>query len=95
MSLVSVIFVRGRTHSFAFNCLDLKTEQISMAEGNTNPHEMSSEMFHEIETECSDAAPGKIALLLKIMQPGGHPLPVGVVTERSVMALLTDATMSH
>ena len=63
-----------------------------MAEGNANPHEMSSETFHEIGTECSDVAPGKIALLLKIAQPGGHPLPVGVVTERSVMALLTDAT---
>ena len=63
-----------------------------MAEGNTNSHEMSSETFHEIEMECSDAALGKIALLLKITQPGGHPLPVGVVTERSVMALLTDAT---
>ena len=63
-----------------------------MAEGNTNSHEMSSETFHEIETECSDAAPGIIALLLKIMQPGGRPLPVGVVTKRSIMALLTDAT---
>ena len=63
-----------------------------MAKGNTNPHEMSSKTFHEIETECSDAAPGKIALLLKITQPGGHPLPMGVVTERSIMALLTDAT---
>ena len=31
-------------------------------------------------------------MLLKITQPGGHPLPVGVVTERSVRALLTDAT---
>ena len=65
---------------------------ISMAKENANPHEMSSETFYEIETECSDAAPGKIALLLKIMQPGGHPLPVGVITERSIMALLTDAT---
>ena len=68
------------------------TGQISIAKGSTNPHEMSSETFHEIETECSDAAPGKIALLLKITQPGGCPLPVGVVTERSIMALLTDAT---
>ena len=63
-----------------------------MAEGSTNPHEMSSETFQEIEMECRDAAPGKIALLLKIMQPGGHPLPMGVITERSIMALLTDAT---
>ena len=68
------------------------TGRISMAEGNANPHEMSSETFHEIEAECSDAAPGKIALLLKITQPGGRPLPMGVITERSVMALLTDAT---
>ena len=63
-----------------------------MAEGSTNPHEMSSETFHEIEMECSDAAPGKIALLLKITQPGGCPLPMGVIAERSIMALLTDAT---
>ena len=63
-----------------------------MAEGNANPHEMSSEMFHEIEAECSDAASRKIALLLKITQSGGRPLPVGVITERSVMALLTNAT---
>ena len=71
MSFVSVIFVRGRTHSFAFNCLDLKTEQISMAEGNTSPHEMSSEKFHEIETECSDAAPVycDILTLLHILAP--------------------------
>ena len=46
-----------------------------MAEGNTNPHEMSSETFHEIDMECSDAALGKIALLLKITQPGGVPYP--------------------
>ena len=60
---------------FKFNCFDLTTGQISMAEGNANPHEMSSETFHEIETECSDAALGKIALLLKITQPGGVPYP--------------------
>ena len=77
---------------FEFNCFDLTTGRISMAEGNAYPHEMSSETFREIEVECSDAAPGKIALLLKITQLGGHPLPVGVITERSVMALLTDAT---
>ena len=63
-----------------------------MAEGSTNPHERSSETFHEIETECSDAALGKIALLLKITQPRGCPLPVGVITERSIMPLLTIAT---
>ena len=75
---------------FIFNYLT--TGRVSMAEENTNPHEMSSETFHEIETECSDVAPGKIALLLKITQPGERPLPMDVVTERSIMALLTDAT---
>ena len=94
MSLVNVILVFSckRKDTFVKNYLDLTTRQISMAKGSTNNHERSSDTFHEIETECSDAALGKIALLLKITQPGGRPLPMGVITERSIMALLTDAT---
>ena len=45
-----------------------------------------------IETECDDAVPGKLVLLLKITQPGGRPLPVGVITERSIMALVKEVT---
>ena len=36
--------------------------------------------------------PTKLALLLKITQPGHRPLPIGVITERSVMALVKNVT---
>ena len=50
--------------------------------------EMSVETFHDIEVECNDAMQGKLALKLHLSQPGNHPLPVGVITERSLMALV-------
>ena len=34
----------------------------------------------------------KLPCFSKLRNLGGHPLPVGVITERSIMALLTDAT---
>ena len=45
-------------------------------------------MFHDIEVKCNDAVQGKLALQLHVSQPGNHPLPVGVITERSLMALV-------
>ena len=48
--------------------------------------ETSGEMFHDIEVECNDAIQGKLALQLHVTQPGNCPLPVGVITERSLMA---------
>ena len=58
---------------FALNCFDLTTGRISMAEGNANPHEMSSETFHEIEMECSDVAPEKLPCFSKLRNQGGIP----------------------
>ena len=63
-----------------------------MAEGSTNLHDVSTETSHDIDTECNDAAESKLVLLLKITQLGGQPLPIGVMTERSVMVLVKDAT---
>ena len=49
-------------------------------------------MFHDIEVECDDAMQGKLALQLHVSQPSNHPLPVGVITERSLMALVKQVT---
>ena len=57
-----------------------------MASGQSG--ETSGEMLHDIEVECDDAIQGKLALQLHISQPGNHPLPVGLITERSLMALV-------
>ena len=57
-----------------------------MATGQSG--EMSGKMFHDIEVECDDAMQGKLALQLHVSQPGNHPLPVRVITERSLMALV-------
>ena len=57
-----------------------------MASGQSG--ETSGETFHDIKVECDNAIQGKLALQLHISQPGNHPLPVGVVTERSLMALV-------
>ena len=57
-----------------------------MASGQSG--ETSGEMFHDIEVKCDDAIQGKLALQLHVSQPGNHPLPVGVITERSLMALV-------
>ena len=54
--------------------------------------EISGEMFHDIETECDDAVQGKLALQIHITQPGNRPLPVGVITERLLMALVKRVT---
>ena len=48
--------------------------------------ESSAETFHEIESE--KVCPTKMCLLLKVTQSGQRPLPNGVITERSVMALV-------
>ena len=62
-----------------------------MAEGSTvTKDETPLEEFHEIE--CDNEMPTKLALLLKITQPGNCPLPIGVITERSVMALVKNVT---
>ena len=57
-----------------------------MATGQSS--EMSGETFDDIEVECDDAVQGKLALQLHVSQPSNHPLPVGVITERSLMALV-------
>ena len=57
-----------------------------MATGQSG--ETSGEMFHDIETECDDPFQGKLALQIHITLPGNHPLPVRVITERSLMALV-------
>ena len=61
-----------------------------MATGQSG--ETSGEMFHDIETECDDAVQGKLALQIHITQPGNCPLPVRVITERSLMALVKRVT---
>ena len=61
-----------------------------MATGQSG--ETSGETFHDIEVECDDALQGKLALQLHVSQPGNHPLPVGVITERSLMALVKRVT---
>ena len=61
-----------------------------MATGQSG--ETSGEMFHDIEVECDDAVQGKLALQLHVSQPGNHPLPVRVITERSLMALAKRVT---
>ena len=48
--------------------------------------EFSAETFHEIESD--EACPTKMCLLIKITQSGQRPLPVGVITEQSIMALV-------
>ena len=55
-----------------------------MATGQSG--ETSGETFHDIEVECDDAMQGKLALQLHVSQPGNRPLPVGVITERLLMA---------
>ena len=65
-----------------------------MADGHDNVDEIvvvageepSAETFHDIESE--EVCPTKMCLLLKITQTGQRPLPIGVITERSVMALV-------
>ena len=57
-----------------------------MATGQSG--ETSGEMFHDIEVEGDGAIQGKLALQSHISQPGNHPLPVGVITESSLMALI-------
>ena len=51
--------------------------------------ESSTETFHNIGEEV---CPTKMCLLLKVTQSGQCPLPIGVVTERSVMALVKRVT---
>ena len=57
-----------------------------MATGQSG--EISGKTFHDIEVECDDAMQGNLALQLHVSQPGNHPLPVRVITERSLMALV-------
>ena len=63
---------------------------VKMATGQSG--ETSGETFLDIEVECDDAVQGKLALQLHVSQPGNHPLPVGVITERSLMALVKQVT---
>ena len=64
-----------------------------MAEGTSEGiNDVKADVFHEIETKCDDEVPTKLALLLKITQPGQRPLPIGVVTERSLKALIKQVT---
>ena len=44
------------------------------------------------EVGCDDPVQGKLALQLHISQPSNRPLPVGVITERSLMALVKRVT---
>ena len=61
-----------------------------MATGQSG--ETSGETFHDIEVECDDAVQGKLALQLHISQPSNCPLLVGVIIERSLMALVKQVT---
>ena len=61
-----------------------------MATGQSG--ETLGKTFHDIEVEYDDAVQGKLALQLHISQPGNHPLPVGVITERSLMVLVKQVT---
>ena len=64
-----------------------------MAEGTSEGiDDVKADIFHEIETRCDDEVPIKLALLLKITQPGQRPLPIGVVMERSLKALIKQVT---
>ena len=77
-----VVYCKGKdTHIPPNNEIKAK-----MATGQTS--ETSGERFHNIETECDDAVQGKLALQLHISQSDNHPLPVRVITERSLMALI-------
>ena len=79
------VYCKGKdTHIF------LPNRKVKMATGQSG--ETSGEMFHDIETECDDAVQGKLALQIHITQPGKCPLPVGVITERSLMALVKRVT---
>ena len=52
------------------------------------------ESYHDID-DCKDLVPSpskSLSVLLKITQPDDKPLPVGVVTERSVYSLIQKAT---
>ena len=60
-----------------------------MAESNTHDDEVSDTF---LDIECDDAVVTKMSLLLKITQPGQRPLPIGVVTERSIIALIKRVT---
>ena len=64
--------------------------KLKMATGQSG--ETLGEMFHDIVTECDDAVQGKLALQIHITQPGNCPLPVRVITERSLMALVKRVT---
>ena len=48
--------------------------------------EFSAETYHKIESD--KVCMTKMCLLLKMTQSGQHPLPVGVIMERSIMALV-------
>ena len=61
-----------------------------MATGQSG--ETSEEMFHDIEIECDDAMQGKLALQLHVSQPSNHPLPVRVIREQLLMALVKQVT---
>ena len=60
-----------------------------MVESNTHDDEVSDTF---LDIECDDAVVTKMSLLLKITQPGQRPLPIGVVTERSIIALIKRVT---
>ena len=84
-SFVSCLYCKGKdTYIF------LQVFKFKMATGQSG--EMSGETFPDIEVECDDAIQGKLALQLHISKPGNHPLPVGVITERSLMTLVKRVT---
>ena len=55
-------------------------------ESTVNECGFTAETYHEIESD--EVCPTKMCLLIKITQSGQRPLPVGVITERSIMALV-------
>ena len=71
-----------------------------MAEANVNVESSESdgqykqEMFHDIDNSKDQNPPpaSHLSLLMKMTQSAGKVLPVGVITERSVFALVKQAT---
>ena len=66
---------------------EAKTSEIVHSE-NEEPEAFHDIDFHDLNPPKSNA----LALLMKFTQPEDKPLPVGVITERSIYALIKQVT---